>query len=66
MVRGACWISLIILVVSIGWPCGANDNVRVIVLPFEVNTMEDLGYLEKEIPKNLGRELESYFLRLVY
>lgn len=59
MVRGARWISLIALVLNIAWPCGAQDNLRVMVLPFEVNTLEDLAYLEKEIPKILSRNLTA-------
>ncbi|MBL0714144.1 MAG: hypothetical protein JJV98_10630, partial [Desulfosarcina sp.] len=57
MVRGARWISLIALVLSISWPCWAKDNVRVMVLPFEINAKEDLAYLEKEIPKIISRNL---------
>ena len=59
MVRGACRISFIALVLSIAWPCWAQANVRVMVLPFEVNTMEDLAYLEQEIPKIISRNLAA-------
>ena len=59
MVRGACRINLIVLVLSIAWSCWAQANVRVMVLPFEVNTMEDLAYLEQEIPKIISRNLAA-------
>ncbi len=57
MHRGVRWIGLLILLLCTGWPCWAKDNVRVMVLPFEVNAMEDLAYLESEIAKIISRNL---------
>jgi outer membrane protein insertion porin family len=40
-------------------PSWARDEVRVMVLPFEVNAKEDLAYLETEIPKIISRNLAT-------
>ena len=57
MLRGVRWLCLLALLCIAVWPCRADDNVRVLVLPFEVNAMEDLAYLEQEIPKIISRNL---------
>ena len=57
MVRSLHWLLLLALLMTAAWPCRAQDSVRVLVLPFEVNAQEDLAYLEKEIPKIISRNL---------
>ena len=57
MVRGVRWLPLLTMLIIAAGPCRADENVRVLVLPFEVNAMEDLAYLEKEIPKIISRNL---------
>ena len=59
MVRGVRWLPFLALLMAVAWPSRADDNVRVLVLPFEVNAMEDLAYLEKEIPKIISRNLQA-------
>ena len=59
MVRGLRWLCLVALSLSIVWPVWAKDDVRVMVLPFEVNAIEDLAYLQEEIPKIISRNLTA-------
>ncbi len=59
MVRGVHWIGLLLLLCSIVPPCWAKDDLRVMVLPFEVNAQEDLAYLETEIAKIVSRNLTA-------
>lgn len=37
----------------------AQKSINVLVLPFEINAVEDVGYLATEIPVVIGRHLES-------
>jgi outer membrane protein insertion porin family len=57
MLRGVRWLCLIAWTLVVAGPGWARDDVRVMVLPFEVNAMEDLAYLETEIPKIISRNL---------
>jgi outer membrane protein insertion porin family len=59
MVRGLRWLCLVALSLSIVGPVWAKDDVRVMVLPFEVNAIEDLAYLQEEIPKIISRNLTA-------
>ncbi len=57
MVRSVRWLPLLVLLLTAAWPGQAQESVRVLVLPFEVNAQEDLAYLETEIPKIISRNL---------
>ena len=57
MVRSLRWLPLLALLMMPAWPGHAQESVRVLVLPFEVNAQEDLAYLEQEIPKIISRNL---------
>ena len=59
MLRGVRRLCLFALILGASWPCWAKDNVRVMVLPFEINAMEDLAYLQEEIPKIISRNLTA-------
>jgi outer membrane protein insertion porin family len=53
------WILLVLValgVPALGW---AQGRVTVMVLPFEINAREDLGYLRVEIPKNIRENLAA-------
>lgn len=58
MLRGLPWFVLIVLV-AILCPPGARCETRVMVLPFEVNALQDLTYLETEIPKIIAGNLAA-------
>ena len=49
MLRRIVWLVLIILM-AMALPCYAWAETRVMVLPFEVNAMQDLTYLQAEVP----------------
>ena len=58
MVRRFRWVALILLLVAAS-PLRARGEIRVMVLPFEVNALQDLGYLQTEVPKIITRNLSA-------
>ena len=52
------WVALILLLVAV-WPCRARGETRVMVLPFEVNALQDLSYLQTEVPKIISKNLST-------
>ncbi len=43
----------------IALPCRARGEIRVMVLPFEVNALQDFGYLQTEVPKIIAKNLSA-------
>jgi outer membrane protein insertion porin family len=58
MLRRIAWLVLIILIV-IAPVCYARGETRVMVLPFEVNALQDLTYLQSEVPKIIVKNLAA-------
>ena len=58
MLRRIAWLVLIILLVMV-LPCHARGETRVMVLPFEVNSLQDLAYLQEEVPKIIIKNLSA-------
>ena len=40
-------------------PCRARSEIRVMVLPFEVNALQDFSYLQNEVPKIIAKNLAA-------
>jgi len=40
-------------------PCRARSEIRVMVLPFEVNAVQDFSYLQTEVPKIIAKNLSA-------
>ncbi len=40
-------------------PCRARSEIRVMVLPFEVNALQDFSYLQSEVPKIIAKNLAA-------
>jgi outer membrane protein insertion porin family len=58
MLRRITWLVLIILMVMAP-TCYAQSETRVMVLPFEVNALQDLAYLQAEVPKIIEKNLSA-------
>jgi outer membrane protein insertion porin family len=58
MLRRIAWLVLIILL-AMALPCHARGETRVMVLPFEVNSLQDLAYLQEEVPKIIIKNLSA-------
>ena len=58
MSRRLLWFATIILVGFVH-PCWARSETRIMVLPFEVNALQDLTYLQAEVPKIISRNLSA-------
>ena len=50
---------LIAMMVLLPGLAGAADAVRVLVVPFEINSLADLSYLQTEIPEVIGSQLRQ-------
>jgi outer membrane protein insertion porin family len=48
-----------LILLGIVAPCRARAEIRVMVLPFEVNASQDLAYLQTEIPKIIVKNLSA-------
>lgn len=58
MLRRLAWFVFIILLAA-PLPCYAQGETRVMVLPFEVNALQDLAYLQEEVPKIIIKNLSA-------
>ena len=58
MLRRIAWLVLIILMM-VAPACYARGETRVMVLPFEVNALQDLAYLQAEVPKIIVKNLAA-------
>jgi len=58
MLRRTAWLVLIILM-ALSPACHARGETRVMVLPFEVNALQDLAYLQTEVPKIIVKNLAA-------
>ena len=59
MVKRLCPIILVAVCLLPFFAGAAQKSINVLVLPFEINAVEDLSYLATEIPAAIGRHLES-------
>jgi len=54
------WVHLVfIILLVVSLPCYARGETRVMVLPFEVNALQDLSYLQEEVPKIIIKNLSA-------
>jgi outer membrane protein insertion porin family len=58
MLKRLSWVAFIMLLVAV-LPCRARSEIRAMVLPFEVNALQDLTYLQTEVPRIIIRNLSA-------
>ena len=58
MVRSLPWLVFILTLVVIG-PAAVRAETRVMVLPFEINALQDLAYLQTEVPNIIKKNLAA-------
>ncbi len=58
MVRSLAWL-VFILSLAVAGPAALHAQTRVMVLPFEINALQDLSYLQAEVPNIIKKNLAA-------